>query len=67
MAAAEHPIWPVARLCVIMLALGFILHLNAEKFNTGEIQSIAQMFLIAGSTEGAVQLAHRLLRGKKED
>jgi len=40
----SHPIWKLASLAVIMLALVVILWLNAEKFDITELRAILAFF-----------------------
>lgn len=49
----NHPVWPIIRLVIVMVALVVTLWLNASSFDKTEIRTIITMFLIAGGAEGA--------------
>ena len=51
----DHPIWPIARLAVMMAALLGVLYLNSSKFDATEIKSLCEYFLIAVGVEGGVR------------
>lgn len=52
----RHPLWSVVRLSVYMVALNFLLWLNASNFDETELRTIVLMSLAGGSTEGIGQL-----------
>ena len=60
----SHPLWPLLRLVVMMVALTIILKSFATTFDATEIKTICIMFFIAAGTEGTTSLVG-LLRGKK--
>ncbi len=47
-----HPIWAIIRLTVLMIAMVFVLWLNATKFDHTEIRSIIAVFIAAATGEG---------------
>jgi len=59
MHAANHPIWPILRLAVMMAALTVILYLNASNFDRTEMQTIIFAFLAGGGVEGFTSLLTR--------
>ena len=63
---SNHPIWSLARLGLLMIALTVILWLTAHSFDKTELQTIIVTFMAAGSIEGAVRLAKKVII-KKDD
>lgn len=56
---AKHPIWSLARLIVLMIALVITLWLNASHFDETELRSIITMFIAASGVEGISQFFAR--------
>lgn len=50
--SANHPVWALARLVLVLTALTLILWMNASEFDNTELQTIIGMFLVVGATEG---------------
>lgn len=59
MQSADHPIWSLLRLVVLMLTLTFTLWINASNFDDTEIRTIIWVFMAAAGTEGMSQLLRR--------
>ena len=57
----NHPIWPLLRLTVMMIALTIVLYLSAHTFDNTELTTILTMFLIGAGIEGLPAL----LRGRE--
>lgn len=55
MMEAEHPVWSILRLFILMLSLVTILYLTASKFDGTEIRTILYMFLATAGTEGILR------------
>jgi len=53
---ANHPIWSLLRLSVLMIALCVVLKLEARSFDITEIRSICWMFIAAACLEGGMFL-----------
>ena len=60
MADGKHPIWALARLIVVMIALTIILALTAQRFDNSELQTILWMFLAMAGAEGIGQMVSRI-------
>lgn len=58
-----HPIWPIVRLVVLMIALSTVLYLTASNFDDTEIIALTGAFLAAASVEGGV----RAIRGAMKE
>lgn len=52
----KHPIWPLLRVAVTLLALTVILYLGAEHFDISEIRTIIAMLIGSLGIEGATAL-----------
>lgn len=61
MPESAHPIWSIIRLAVIMVAMCFVLYLNASKFDETEIRSIVTVFFVAAGSEAIT----RAIGGRK--
>ena len=59
----NHPIWALARLIVMMVALTVVLKFQAQNFDKTEIQTIITMFVVAGGVEGVTTLFSRMKGG----
>jgi hypothetical protein len=62
MANATHPIWALARLTVVMVALTIILALTAQRFDNTELQTILWMFLAVAGAEGIGQVVGKFAK-----
>lgn len=49
---ANHPIWPILRMTVILIALVLVLWLNAAHFDETEINTVLAMFFAVLGVEG---------------
>lgn len=63
---AGHPIWPILRLAVLMLALVGVLWATANDFDETEEETIIWMFLAAGGIEGISKI-FTTYRGGRQD
>ena len=63
---ASHPVWPIARMAVMLAALTAILWLTASKFDETEVRTIIYTFIAAASVESVPAAAKRFF-GKRED
>lgn len=61
-----HPMWPLARIIVMMSALVAILKMNASHFDATELKTILTMFFLALGGEG-VQKALQRVFPRRED
>lgn len=52
----NHPLWSFLRLLVMMLALTYVLWLNASKFDATEMQTIITMFFVAAGAESGMHV-----------
>ena len=57
---ANHPLWPIVRLAVMMAALTGVLYVTAAKFDETELKTIVYVFLFAAGVEGVPQVLGRL-------
>jgi len=57
----KHPIWPLARLVVMVVALTVVLSITASQFDQTELITIMTMFLFGASSEGLTQFVQRRL------
>lgn len=48
----KHPVWPIVRTGVVLLALVVVLWMNAEHFDQTEIKTILTMFFALLGAEG---------------
>lgn len=48
---ASHPIWPIVRQAIFLMALIAILYMNASHFDVTEIRTIITMFLVGAGAE----------------
>ena len=55
----KHPIWPIIRLAVFMVALVVILWLNASHFDITELRTILAMFFVAAGGESITSFFNR--------
>ena len=62
MPKADHPIWNIVRLIVMMTALTMILWLTASKFDSTEVKTIIGMFVASSG----VEFFTKLFQGKGE-
>jgi hypothetical protein len=51
----KHPIWAIIRTTIILIALTFVLWINASNFDDTEIRTIVAMFLAAIGAETATK------------
>lgn len=49
---ADHPIWPIVRMALILGTLVFVLWMNASHFDDTEIKTILTMFFALLGAEG---------------
>jgi len=49
---ADHPIWPIVRMALILGTLVVVLWMNASHFDETEIKTILTMFLALLGAEG---------------
>lgn len=47
----NHPVWNLARLCVLMIALTLILWMTASRFDATELRTIILTFIAAAGVE----------------
>lgn len=52
---ADHPIWPIIRMTLILGTLILVLYMNASHFDDTEIKTILTMFLALLGAEGIVK------------
>jgi hypothetical protein len=62
MANATHPIWALARLTVVIVALTTILAMTAQRFDNTELQTILWMFLAVAGAEGIGQVVGKFAK-----
>lgn len=56
---ASHPVWALARLTIVLIALGVILYLTADSFDNTELMTLLSMlFVLAGVELPAFLKAH---------
>jgi len=55
MFAADHPIWSILRLVVLLVSMFGVLYINASNFDRTEIVSIVQLFIMAVGIEGGAK------------
>lgn len=53
---ADHPIWPIIRMALILLTLIVVLWMNASHFDETEIKTILTMFLALLGAEGVSKM-----------
>jgi len=51
----KHPIWAIIRTAIMLVALAFVLWINASNFDDTEIRTIVAMFLAAIGAETATK------------
>ena len=66
MANANHPIWMLVRLTIVMTTLVVVLMLTASKFDESELRTILTMFIALAGLEGAGAIWFRSVN-KNED
>lgn len=54
---ANHPIWPVIRMAILMSTLITVLWLQASSFDSNEIITLVAAFVTAGTLEVAIKRA----------
>ena len=52
LAPKDHPVWPIIRTAVVLLALTIILWMNASHFDDTEIRTLVGMFFALLGAEG---------------
>lgn len=52
---ANHPLWSIIRLAVLMVTLITVLWLQASSFDSNEIITIVAAFVGAAAVEGAIK------------
>lgn len=62
---ANHPLWALARLAIMMLALTAVLYVTAAKFDETEMKTIVYVFLFAAGVEGVPQVIGRMTRPRR--
>lgn len=63
-AEANHPVWNLLRLIVMMVALTAILYMTASKFDQTEIKTIVLAFIAGGMGVGLESAVRALRDGK---
>ena len=66
MPEANHPLWPIVRLAVMMAALTGVLYVTANKFDETELKTIVYVFLFAAGVEGVPQVLGRFVKPRQD-